>query len=137
MQQDNVISLSSHRPDPAAQVLRPANDDTAALGSTMPHPTMAMALRFARVVLGTMGTTFRYTTFFLLRWIRGPVTLLLGLASGLSLLAGLLVWFGYAHNPDQRSALLPYLLGVGFSASVLRFAYDWVLYRLSPTPGLI
>lgn len=138
MHQDNVIHLPGRRPD--------ADTSSGSQGgepvpSTEPEHRGAGAAAvlggFALSTLGHFATAVRYAAFFVLRWVRGPVSLLLGLTSGLSLLASVIVWFGYSNSPSERWSILPYLMCAGLAASALRFSYNWLLFRLSPQPGLI
>lgn len=95
--------------------------------------TVGFALSLAKILIQTA----RYAAFFVLRWLKGPITFILGIVSGLSLLAAVIIWAGFSSSPAQRDALLPWMIGFGLGASILRFSYDWILFKLYPLGAIL
>lgn len=93
------------------------------------------AKRAAQAIGSGVVATVRYVLFLVLWWLRGPVRVLLGIASTGSLLALPLLWFGY--SAPNKAQMLVALVGVGLGAIAVTWWYDSLLLRLSPEPMIL
>lgn len=146
MNLDNVMQFPGHpgerdqastpfQSEEHAEQMEPATcAETAPAVSWLRHRAVLTLGRFCMATLAVLLKTVRYVAFFVLRWIRGPVTLLLGAVSGIAILSSIVIFIGFSKSPDERWALLAPIMLVGFTASVLRFSYNWLLTILSPNP---
>lgn len=115
-----VIDIHSRKPvntPPAAN--DDARADTAAPG-------------VSRGVFGAILGVVRYVAFLVLFWLRGPLRFVLGLVSGLTLLAAPIMWLGL--NTPNKVELVVSVAGAGFAAFAVLWFYDMLLLRLSPEP---
>lgn len=125
MSTDNIVRF----PDFA-----PANDAPTSTEAPASHTGFVAGsfarflLGFARAVLGSV----RLALFFVLNWLRGPISLTLGLLSGLGLALAPIVWIFWAVPDEKKWTLVGPLLVMGFVASVLRYVFERVLLALEP-----
>ena len=88
----------------------------------------ALSLR----VLTFLLSSLRLATYVVLTITRGPVTFLLKLAAGLLIIASVVVFAGYSHEPAQQSYYLTRTLLGAFGAGVICYLYDVAIYHLNP-----
>lgn len=92
----------------------------------------------AKRAAATVGTgalaTVLYLVFLVLWWLRGPVRLLLGLASFASLITLPIMWLGL--DTANKTSIMLSVAGVGLGASALMWFYDALLMKLAPEPIL-
>lgn len=144
MTDNNVVDFAGYRPsahdalpelghDPVDQ--RPSTGaDITANRTRIAGVALQASGRAALTVAKASVLLVRMSVFFVMRWLRGPITLLLGLVSAIGLLSALIVWVGFTGDgdPGQKHQLLAISIISGIGASILRFSYDYVLAALGP-----